>query len=1576
MKPVTIIRKIFKVLALTVLAIVLLVSGIILALYSPWLQEELRSRVVEQMNTHEGIEMSLDKFKFGFPLDLTLSGLSLAQQGDTVIAASELTASVSLWPLLKGEAKVSEIKLTDGRFVMGSPDSAMYMTIDARSLDLQPVTVTLKNMAIDIEQGTLDGVTVGMVISPDTTATATPPSDPSEMSIRLGQLALKDFTYNMKLLPAIDSLGATIADGKLTDGLIDMLTQRVELKAFTGQGLAAAYIAPDSATVAATPVVEVNDTVASLPWTIAIDSIAFTGSKALYTTQGLEPMPGLDFGYIAVDSLDLTVTDFYDQATTLRLPLRLTGTERCGVRLNAEGTFALDSAAMYLKDFKINTPTTGLAVEMEMGMGDLMGDPTLPLKLDVNGGVGVADLRMMFPAFLPYLVTIPAQNQVGLDIDLGGTMGRLDIDRLDIALNGCVNVNSKGYVGNLTDMNNLFGDITLSGHVINLNGIKNSIMGKEAGKDINIPRMALNGHVKMRSGSVNGNVKVKTGNGTLALNGNWNSRGESYKADLDIKDFPIQTFMPNLGAADVTASLKAAGKGYNPFDSTMTADAKIAVTSAEYADYIYRDIYVNANLDGGKGHLDLYSDNPDTDIRLTAEGNLDKLPYDWTITADGEKIDLMALKMADLETTLTFSLSGNASIDPDANVIDARLRLKDFDYIQPASRITLSDVLANLSANDSLTDVSLNNRDLTVHFSSPNSLDSLMSHFSETSLVLDRQISERVFKVSEIQAAMPKFELDIRAGANNAINDILLSKKMNFKKLTISASNDSTFTLDSKMLRLITSTNRIDTISFEMEQQGDFLAYNAKVENRPGTFDEWAHVNLGGYVMNNEVGVRFQQSNIKGNKGFDIGAKASLADSIATLQLTPIEQIIGYQDWKVNKNNFISYNLLSKHIDANLVMNGGDSQLSILTNHIEGSHDQEDLDIALTDIHIADWVSINPFAPPMQGDLTADVTLRQVAGDLNGVGDVVIDNFYYGKERVANLKVDFDVTTRPGGTLYAKSNVYVDGFKTMTLAGALNDSISPTPYNLDFSMIHFPLSTVNPFLPPRMAKLRGVLNGTMRISGDDKAPVFNGHIDFDSTAIFLNMTGTEYAFSEVEIPVVDNLVSFNKFSIKGVNDNPLYVDGTVDISSMASPKIDLRMSANNMQLVNSNRVSKGSDIYGKAFISLDSRIHGDMKLLFVNADLRIMPPTNVTYVIPDASNVIASQSTGDMVKFVNFTDSAAVMMADSITDTTMGMVLDASLTIENGTTLGVNLSSDGKNRVQLEADGTLNYTMSPISDGRMTGRLNINQGYVKYSPPFMSEKNFAFDDNSYVAFNGDVMNPTLNVHATDVIKANVTQSGQNSRLINFDVMLNVTGSLDRMDVAFDLATDDDVTVANELQSMSPDQRANQAMNMLLYGIYTGPGTKGDASITGNALYSFLESQINSWMANNVKGVDISFGINQYDRTVDGSSSQTTSYSYQVSKSLFNDRFKIVIGGNYSTDANADENFSQNLINDISFDYYLNKGHTMYVRIFRHTGYESILEGEITQTGVGFVYRKKLNHLADMFKFLRPRSKRK
>ena len=171
--------------------------------------------------------------------------------------------------------------------------------------------------------------------------------------------------------------------------------------------------------------------------------------------------------------------------------------------------------------------------------------------------------------------------------------------------------------------------------------------------------------------------------------------------------------------------------------------------------------------------------------------------------------------------------------------------------------------------------------------------------------------------------------------------------------------------------------------------------------------------------------------------------------------------------------------------------------------------------------------------------------------------------------------------------------------------------------------------------------------------------------------------------------------------------------------------------------------------------------------------------------------------------------------------------------------------------------------------------------------------------------------------------------------------------------------------------MTQEQRSTQAMNLLLYGSYTGGSTTTAGNLSGeNMAFSFLESTLNKWAANNISGVDLSFGIDQYDKTVDGTTSTTTSYSYKVSKSIFDDRFKIVVGGNYSTDATAEDNLAQNLFNDISFEYKLNKAGTAYLKLFRHTEYESILEGEITETGGGFVWRRKISSWRDMFRIFR------
>ena len=519
---------------------------------------------------------------------------------------------------------------------------------------------------------------------------------------------------------------------------------------------------------------------------------------------------------------------------------------------------------------------------------------------------------------------------------------------------------------------------------------------------------------------------------------------------------------------------------------------------------------------------------------------------------------------------------------------------------------------------------------------------------------------------------------------------------------------------------------------------------------------------------------------------------------------------------------------------------------------------------------------------------------------------------------------------------------------------------------MGLTLTDFPLRLANAFLGKDVAKLGGVVNGEMTMDGSLTKLQLNGDIRFHDASVFLPIMGSSLRLDSVDVPVKDNIIHFDHFKVKAANNNPLVVDGTVDARDFTNIGVDLRLSANELQVINNDKRAK-SDIYGKLFMSLSATAKGRLNQLDINAKASVLPATDVYYTIPDAQAMISEQTSQDVVRFVQLSDTTKVV-ADSVS-TAMAMRINAALDIVNGAKATVNLSASGSDRVQVLPSGSLVYSQSYMGDTRLNGQLNIGGGTVRYTPPIMGEKLFEIQPDSYILWNGEMMNPILNLKAVNKMKATVNMDGQNSRVVNFDITLAVTNTLSNMGILFDVSTNDDATVQNQLKTMSDDQRSTQAMNMLITNTYSGNVAASAASLGENALYSFLTSKLNSWAASNIRGVDLSFGIDQYNKTIDGRNSSSMSYSYQVSKSLFDNKFKIVVGGNYTTDASADENFAQNLISDISFEYTLRQTSTlnMYFKLFRHSDFESILEGEITEMGAGFVLKHRIANFYHLFR---------
>ena len=74
----------------------------------------------------------------------------------------------------------------------------------------------------------------------------------------------------------------------------------------------------------------------------------------------------------------------------------------------------------------------------------------------------------------------------------------------------------------------------------------------------------------------------------------------------------------------------------------------------------------------------------------------------------------------------------------------------------------------------------------------------------------------------------------------------------------------------------------------------------------------------------------------------------------------------------------------------------------------------------------------------------------------------------------------------------------------------------------------------------------------------------------------------------------------------------------------------------------------------------------------------------------------------------------------------------------------------------------------------------------------------------------------------------------------------------------------------------------------------------------------------------------------------------------------------MIGGTVSTGNTAQKN--ETFIDNVAIEYRLDNSGTRYVKLFHEKNFDSVLEGEVIETGVGVVLRKKVSKLGELFIF--------
>lgn len=1570
--------KWLRVILKTLMWIVIFILMIPVLVYLPPVQDLAISIAKKEVKKSTGMDIGIGKFRLKFPLNVELRDVYvLTAERDTMVRAGAAVADVKLLPLLSLDLQLNKLDLERGYFRMVSPDSSLFLSVNAGLLTVDDKSsMNLKNMHLLLNRAKLKDGKLNLymnVWNKDTTQQdATSSSVP--FLINANDLELENFQFGMSMLPTIDTLDMAVKHVYLKNGVVDLGKNIVSWRLAKVADGDVRYIQPTAEYIKTHPAPPSQPSTGP-PMQIKGDSISVVNLKATYATRGANPVAGFDPSYIEVSDVAISMKDFYNESSTVRLPLTLLeARERSGLQIvEGHGLIGVDSVGLTIGDVTIKTLYSSLYADASVPFALMSLNPEATMTAKANGKIGIPDVEAFMPALRGYTAKIPARKPLAFEVDADGSLANIQIRKLMAQMKGVVDIQAVGYAKNALNYKQMDAKVRFDGALMDPSLAEKFLPPGE----MKIPVFNINGVAEAHGLAYSADIDLRSTAGDLAANGKVNVTPEKYDVKASFNRINVAQFVPSIGIGHVTGSVAAQGAGFNPLSGKAVTDVAVRIDGIEYNKKNFKDIKADVTLlPSGDLKLLLSSVNPGLNLDVDALGTIKKDDYTVNMTAHINDLDLRALGLSDSVNGGHGTIYLNGTAQPERWNYDAEVQLVDFDWNLPDRFIHLPNGLtAKIKADDISTWVNIDSYLTNINFDSRQGLKSVIDSFIATSDTIMQQIDSKNIKMDVLSRTMPQFNLTLNAAGRGLLNQVIGMDGFGIDTIAATLSKDSLFTGDVKVMDLQASGIALDTIKLNLSERGKLLDYKLHVGNRPGTLDEFAQVNVNGYLGENRLGLFLNQRNIKNEMGYKLGLTAAMQDSIVTVHLTPLKATIAYLPWTINNDNYVDVNLKNLTLDANLMASSSES--SILMKTLPQHDGSQELQVKIDNLKIEQFLNMYSMAPPITAAVNTDLHINYNAGRLRGGGDVGVKDFTYDKVKVG----DFDLKliagygikagdTKVGAKLNINGEPAIMGYAILSN----DESGKLSPDSIGLKLTRFPLKVANPFLG-QYVSLNGFVNGDMRMDGSFTKPRLNGYIAMDSVSVNIPIAAATLRLNESPIKVENNLLTIDEFGIYGANNNPLMINGTVDASKFNDLQFNLRADAKNFQVINTDNRSKG-DIFGKIFLDINASVKGPMRLLDVNGNVNLLGTTDATYRLNIPESEMTMTNNEDVVKFVNFNDTTQVAAADSIEVSPLNMKIDGHLVISPGTQLEVLLSSNGTDKVTLQPTANLHYLQNYMGDMSLNGTLTLGEGFARYSLPVMGEKMFDFDPNSTVTFTGNVLNPTFNITATDNMKANVTANG-NSRLVNFLVTLHATQTLENLKLAFDLATNDDLTIENELASMTPDQRAQQAMLLLLYGRYQGQGTSANAKLDNNMLYSYLASTLNSWAANNIRGVDLTFGVNQYDRSVNGATSTTTSYSYQVSKSLFNNRFKILVGGNYSTDASAEDNLAQNLVSDISFEYILRQTQTMNmsVQLFRHQGYESILEGEITEMGVGFVMKRKLDNLKSLFNF-RGRKKEK
>ena len=1504
-----------------------------LSVYLPPVQHFLIARATAYASESLGLRIAIGRISLSFPLDLVLEEVgAVSANRDTLLQVSRLHADVRLMPLLRKHIEIDGVTLNDG--YIDSSDRIDGLRLKGT---VGRIYVSSHGIALDKEEVLLDKVSLEnsdlCLWLNDTAAEKEAASSAIAWRVRVEEANVEK--VSVKILMPRDSLtlAACLAEACIRDGEIDLKRSTYGIGSFS-VGNSSAWLRRSGDTLSQVSLSGID---------IRLDSLFYRGRRMKAVVDGLAFK------------------------------------ERSGLEIvSTRGRLEADEEGIRIPSLRVSTSDSYVELRGSMDWKALDGDETARVSARLMADIGKPDMLLGWGGVDRRLLQAYPSQPLRIRLGADGTMNRLHVAAFTAELPSAFRIVAEGTFANLTDSIRRSGELSLNskfrdmrfisllpgGYTVpegsGLVGIV-SLSGTEVGADLSLTtagaKVTAPPDSVVPADSLSISEAVKRAHAVFRYD--W--RKAKYKLEAEFDKLNVHTFLPIDSSFTVSARLQAEGQGTDFFSPAAHFSAKASVDELRYGSYAFSAIRLTAGLDRHRLHVAATATGL-VDLKAELNGHLKPNDVAAKLEMEAAKIDWQALQFVEVPLTTahrigaTFRTDGKKRYAFDVSVLGTVITSQTKTY--PAK-----DLYGGFSSSADYTQAYVRAGDLDLSMLAQGDAETLAETGNNLWAEIDRQWKSKRIRQSDWNRFYPSMYLKITSGRENPIQNYLRIKGISYRSLALNLNTSPTDGVkgDGYIRGLKVDSLLLDSVFVNLRQDSTGIYLTNEYANGAKKTQDAFDISLKGSLSNNSGQLSVRYRNGKKETGAYLGVSAELQGEGIRLHLYPDKPTLVYRPFTLNPDNYVFFSGEGR-IDANVNMHDDRGTGVQFYSDRADTLAQQDMTVELNRVDLQEFRRIIPYMPNMEGWIegSGHYIVKDHKPMINV--DLQVKHFVYEGSKLGNWEAN--AVYLPGSS----NDHHVDGFllhegeEIGHINGIyLNAKTGSGSLTAEVDLERFPLYVVNPFVPDNVIEFDGRLDGTLSARGNPLNPVLNGQLSLDSVSMYLPDLSARFGFDRHPLQVTDSKLALKDFRLYTKGKAPLTVNGTIDMTRLTQMELNLWMKADNYELLNAPK-TKRAVTYGKIYVDVNAFLRGSMDNLVMRGNMNVLGNTDFSYVMKD-SPLTVNDRLGETVAFVNFNDTAGTEATVQPTALT-GVDVLMTIHVDQAVQTHVDLTEDGSNYMLLEGGGDLSFQYTPEGDMLLNGRYSLISGEMKYEIPVIPLKTFHIQNGSYLEWTGDLMNPKMNIVATERVRARVGVDGQSDRMVSFDVGVKLSQTLGNLGLSFILSAPEDGTIRNELSTMSEEQRNKLAVTMLVTGAYMAESNTSSSGFNvNNALNSFLQNQISDIVG---KSLDVNIGV----ETLEDDRGRHTDYNFQLARRFWNNRVRVVIGGTASTGNTASQR--ESFIDKVSIEYRLDNSGTRYIKLFHDRNYESVLEGEVVETGAGLVLRKKLDRLGELFIFKKKR----